>query len=346
MKNECSLDLSTIVIPPDWTRYPLPGDLMLPLLAGEISVIAAVRRWVNTADDMDANLADIKKLASSISVVGLTEAIQITADRTLVSGLRRLLAHAYLVVAGETAYNRIEAIIVEGNRSLSAQLSETLVREDLTAVETALNVALLIAAIERQTVEAQPPYVHPDGTIAVPTDLRELLHKRRGYGTWNRITAMLGKTDRRWRQFVDLLNLCDRALTLAHRVGMTEWQLREVVRENLGCAEQIEYIQWIIAGKPREEEEEEEEEEKTESASPAAIASVRKIVSACDHLSTYNPDALESAVAKTFAGLTPADFEDSYEVFDLIYRTLQGMRDWHKGEDKQEESQGVRHAPS
>lgn len=328
------LHLPIIRIPPDWTRYPLPGDLWLPLLAEEITVIEAVRRWVNTADDMDANLADIRQLASSISEVGLTEPIQITEDRTLVSGLRRLLAHAYLVVEGETAYNSIETIIVEGNRSLSAQLAETLVREDLTAVETALNVALLIAEIEGQQIAAQPPYVHPDGTIAVPTNLRVLLHKRRGYGTWNRITAMLGKTDRRWRQFVDLLNLCDPALTLAHRADVSEWKLREIVQEDLSCEEQIERIRWMITGRPREDDVEEE----TESASPAAVASVRKIVSACDHLSTYNPDSLESAVAKTFSGLTPEDFENSYEVFDLIYRTLQGMRDWHKGEQDNQES--------
>jgi hypothetical protein len=332
--NTISLHLSTIHIPPDWTRYPLPGDLWLLLLKEELTIVEAVRQWVETADGGDSNLADIKRLASSISEVGLTEPIQVTEDRTLVSGLRRLLAHVYLVTQGKERFDTIEAVVVEGARPLRAQLAETLVREDLTAVETAISVARLIAAIEEEPIEARPPYVRPDGTIAVPIELRKLLIRRRGYGTWTRITEMLGKSDRRWRQYANILTLCDSALTLAHRAGLTEWALREVVQADLDCEAQIERVRWMIAGRPREDEDEDEEEE-AEPASPAVVASVRNIVSACDHLATFNPDSLHPAVARVFGGLEPEELENAYGAFEVIYNTLRDMRNWHKGKDRE-----------
>ena len=167
--NTISLHLSNIHIPPDWTRYPLPGDLWLSLLEGKFSAVEAMRQWMDR-EEGDSNLADIKQLASSIATVGLTEPIQVTEEQTLVSGPHCLLAHAYLVTQGEEEYDTIEAVVVEGARPLRVQMAETLVRADLTAVETALNVALLIAEIEEQPIDAAPPYVRPDGTIAVPTE--------------------------------------------------------------------------------------------------------------------------------------------------------------------------------
>lgn len=85
-----------------------------------------------------------------------------------------------------------------------------------------------------------------------------------------------------------------------------------------------------------EEAEEEEEEEKIGPASPSAIASVRKIVNACDYLATFNEDSLRDAVASAFDRLEPEDLEDAYVSFEVIYRTLRNVRNWHKGADRNE----------
>lgn len=310
----------------------MPGDLWLLLLTEAIILVEAARRWVEYTPGTDANLADIQHLATSIATVSLTEPILVTPGRTLVSGLRRLLAHAYLVAHGKERFSVIEAIVVEETRPLPVQLAETLVREDLTAVEIGFSVGLLIAQIEEEPVGADPPYFQSDGTIAVPRELRDLLRKRRGYGTWTQVSVALGKSDRRWRQYVNLLSLCDPALTLAHRAGLTEWALRDIVNEDLSCEEQLAWIRRMMAG---ELDDEREEEINAQSASPVAVASVRKIVSARDHLADFNPDSLRHAVAQAFERLNPQDLEGAYQAFEVIYITLRDIRGWHKGRDRE-----------
>ncbi|RLC62358.1 MAG: hypothetical protein DRI80_06595 [Chloroflexota bacterium] len=330
-----TVSLTWLRILPTRTRYPLPGDLMHFLISGAITVIEAVRQWAVRTDSVDEHLAGIRQLADSIATVGLIHPITITGDGTLVSGLRRVLAQALLVVQGHSEFSTIRAVVADSVWSLAQQMAETLVREDLTAVETAINLGLLIAEIEDAQIEVNQPLFDSDGMITVPIALRKHLLKRRAYGTWEKITATLGKTYRHWTNYVRILRLCDPALTLAHQAGLTEWALRGVVGENLDCDGQLRRIREMVEGKPPEES---EENEKAEAVSPSAIKSVEKILAACDHLASFNPDSLRRAVTRVFSGLVPEDLEDSYEVFEVIYNTLRALRDWHVGESRESEA--------
>ena len=332
---EFKIALSRLRIPTNRTRYPLPGDLMRLLIRETITVIEAVRQWIARTDDINERVANIRQLADSIATVGLINPIIITEDSTLISGLRRVLAQAFLVTQGHTEFATIRAIAMDRSWSLAQQMAETLVREDLTAVETAINLGFLIAEIEESPIEADQPLFDSDGMITVPIELRQHLLSRRVYGTWKRITAILGKTYRHWTNYVRILRLCDPALTLAHQADLTEWALREIVSVNLDCDGQLQRIREMVEGKPPEELEEDEE---TEIASPSAIKSVKKILAACDHLATFNPDSLRRAVARVFSDLGPGDLDDSYEAFQVIYNTLRTMRDWHVGESRESEA--------
>lgn len=169
-----------VLIQSHHAHYPLPGDLWLLLIARQITIIDAVQRWIERTDGGDRNLVGIQNLARSIQTVGLINPIQITDDNVLVSGLRRLLAHVYLVAQGHPQFNAIAAITVARQWTMRDHLAEAMERTDFTAVEMAGNLAMLLAELEQRPMTTSGFFAQRDGTIGVSPKLRAIVQCRRG----------------------------------------------------------------------------------------------------------------------------------------------------------------------
>lgn len=324
------VDVIQIRCPVDRTRYYMPADLAHLVIHQDISSVEAVGRWMSRSNsEVDQLLAEIHELADSIVAVGLINPIVVTEENLLVSGLGRVLAHALLVVRGQPEFANIRAIVLDRSWSLAQQVAETVARQGFTAVEMAINLALMVAKEEGYTVDAQGIFTGEAGTICVPDELRTVASGRRKHGTWTAVTDALGRTYRHWTNYLKLLNLCDEALTLAHRAGLAEWALRKVAVGGLSCEDQIQAVRGLM-NRGRVDAEEEKKEKRRASRATRAIQSTMQ---ACSYLAALNPDAFDVALADVLARCRDWDeFEDIYEAVERVYRGLYTLHDRRFGQ--------------
>ena len=314
MMNERSI--LDIQVSQEWPRCPAPGHLWCELVTGSLSFVDVMRQWLDesteTPDQTDLFLVGIQHLANSILSVGLANPILVTADDILVSGLRRVLAHAYLVVQGRPEFTRIPAITVDRPLSRSQQLAEIVVRDDLTAVEKAINLGLLIAEIEEVRIEIDQPLFGFDSSVSMPIALRRLLTARRMHGTWGAVTDILGHTYRHWTNYARIFRLCDPALTIAHWARLSENALRDVVCEDLSCEEQVMWVRTLAAGKKPPK-------STSRSNAPTVSETVKEVVSVCGDLSTFNLDTIRHTIDAALRELDTDSLEKQCEIFRTFY---------------------------
>lgn len=305
-----------IQISQGWPRCPVPGHLWCELVAGSLSFVDVMQHWVDEStenpDQTDLFLSGIQHLANSILSVGLVDPVLVTADDILVSGLRRVLAHSYLVVEGRPEFTRIPAIIVNRPLSRSQQLAEIVVRDDLTAVEKAINLGLLIAEIEEVRIDIDQPIFGSDSSMSIPIALRNLLTARRKRGTWGAVTDILGHTYRHWTNYARIFRLCDPALTIAHWARLSENALRDIVCEDLSCEAQVAWVRKLAAGKKPPK-------SASRSNAPTVSETVTEIVSVCGRLSMFNLDTIRHTIDATLSELDTDSLEEQSEIFRTFY---------------------------
>ena len=194
----------------------------------------------NILERWDSLAADIDKvgLVNPITVYETEEGKGLT-QYTMETGEQRWWAHWWLVRQGKDAYRHIRSLVVPSRDTRVRQLSENLKRQELTAVETALGLALLILEIESQPLLTSP------GAGFVPTDIRGMANRRLTSGVWPEVVERMGYSSRRWKCYLDLLRLSDKALELAHHYRVSEHALRDVARLE-APAEQVAAIQAIV----------------------------------------------------------------------------------------------------
>jgi hypothetical protein len=306
--------LDDIHVPSNRTRCTLPGELMDLLTRGEIPITTAVVRWLGHTDDTDVHLSGIRQLASSVATAGLIHPIIIRSNDELVDGFRRILAHALLVAQGRAEFTTISAIVTGHHWSLDQQLAEVMVRDGLTAIETCINLAWLIAEIEEERFEINNPFVGPHGTITVPVELHTVALRHRRHGTWDRVVAILGKTAGRWDQYIHLLRLCDPALTIAHRAGLTEGSLRKIVGRDLSCQQQVALVRQLVEKTPNGY--------RSRPAIARPVREIQQLLSSISLLALLPPTQLDNVFADVRDTRTPDEYEALYQVMERIYIVL------------------------
>ena len=245
------IPLDTIRPDPRQPRRTLPPDLAGEFHRGELAPSSVLDELVRRGHD-DEQVAKILErwdsLAADIDKVGLVNPITVyeteegkgLTQYTMETGEQRWWAHWWLVRQGKDAYRHIRSLVVPSRHTRVRQLSENLKRQQLTAVETALGLALLILEIESQPALTSP------GVGFVPADIRGMATRRLKSGVWPEVVERMGYTKRRWQQYLLLLRLCDEALELAHRHRLGEGALRDVVQLDRP-AEQVAAVKTIVA---------------------------------------------------------------------------------------------------
>ncbi len=245
------LSLNDIRPDPGQPRHLLPPALAAQLFNGDLPPLMVLKNLIKSSetDETSASVVDsIAELAADIKNNGLISPITVYEPEgqlthyTIETGERRYWAHWYLVHQGDESFRQIRALIVGDKNIRLRQLSENLRREGLTAVETAIGLASLIAELQNEHV----PNWYENNTL-VPQALRRLTEERLKRGTWPQVIEQLGYGRRHWHNYLKLLKLCDEALELAHRHRLPERQLRPITAiEN--PVEQILAINALLAG--------------------------------------------------------------------------------------------------
>jgi len=227
------ISLGEIRPDPAQLRLFLPSDLAAQLAEGELPPAVIIEKFKERAGE-GGPLADkfqaLRDLANDIAANGLINPITVykapggDVPYVIETGERRWWAHWLLVSGGNEAFRHIRAFVVEKPKDRARQYSENLMREDLTAVETAVGLALLILDIEGKELS---PY---EGEAVIHPDIRALAKRRFRRGTWPRILERLGHTRRHWASYLTILTLSDEALKVAHQYRLPEGALRPVTR--------------------------------------------------------------------------------------------------------------------
>lgn len=226
------LSLNDIRPDPGQPRHLLPSALAAQLHTGDIPPLIVLKKLIESGETDEALANTIKRiaeLATDIKGNGLISPITVYKPEgrlthyTIETGERRYWAHWYLVHQGDESFRQIRALIVDGKNSRIRQLSENLRRDGLSAVETAIGLASLIAELQDKKFDNWY-----EGETLVPTMLRQLIAARLKRGTWPQVIERLGYGRRHWHNYLNLLKLCDEALEIAHRNRLPERRLRPI----------------------------------------------------------------------------------------------------------------------
>lgn len=224
------LSLNDIRPDPGQPRHLLPAALATRFFSGELPPLLVLKTLIEDSRQNPALaevVSSIAELAADIKGNGLISPITVyepdgqLTHYTIETGERRYWAHWYLVNQGDEAFRQIRALIVSGKNNRLRQLSENLRREGLTAVETAIGLASLIAELQNTPVTNWYESEH-----LVAPQLRRVATERLQRGMWPQVIERLGYSRRHWHNYLNLLKLCDEALELAHRNRLPERRLR------------------------------------------------------------------------------------------------------------------------
>ncbi len=238
-----TLPIGDLVPDPLQARRVLPAGLRGRFLAGELAPVEALNAWRELAseDAIEAEVLEsrVVRLARSLEAQEQINPITVHSvkngdhERYMIeTGERRWWAHWWLVgFENDFRFETIQAIVV-GKASAWRQAAENLQGEPLSAVQEACQVARLVL-LEGGT---SPGYSLKWGESAPVVELDEggmgygfyrgVLARRIPQGAWPLIEQATGKGTRYCQYLLGLLRLCDEALDVSDRAGITESQLR------------------------------------------------------------------------------------------------------------------------
>lgn len=229
-----TLPIQNILPDPKQPRHLMPTDLKIAISQGSISLLEAVREWMQRPEfSQGGDLKKLRDLAGSIENNGLINPISVRkphADEAvpgieyrLITGERRLLAHCLLVIEGRQIHegdsisspSRIKATITAPGVSIRAhQIIENIQREDINAIDRAWGMWAL-----RYELSGIPLPDHPEKDMA--SDLV----------AWRRVEEMLG-ISKQYRGFtVSVLSLCPEAQTVVTEHNLAERTIRPIVQK-------------------------------------------------------------------------------------------------------------------
>lgn len=221
-------------------RKKLPRDLISNLYAGLAysAFLEQLRLRAKDQPGLAEFLHGVDDLAASIKQVGQLVPIRIYPAQgetyVIEMGERRWLSHLILFFErGETDFESIDAILVSPSavsveqKTLQRRMAENVHRAALSPIEMA------------KALAARMKEIHIEETAVSRRDLEE------------RVGAENGIAERRVRQYLSLLTLCDEALDLAEQGGLTERTLRGVLKYKQP-AQQVAAVQRLIHGTAKE----------------------------------------------------------------------------------------------
>lgn len=217
---------------PEQPRWVLPNALRLRYQAGTLSAAEAVKEW-KALIDAGAPLAHVKAftslqaLADSIRVGGLVNAITVVKINPgryrIETGEQRFWAHWILVaLQNHTEASQIGAVVKEAFNPWH-QAVENTHQEPLNAVALSRQIIRLLVQQHDQANGGQT-------TLASLADYRRWAERRWTQESWSGIAEALGKQYALLQQIMKLSALPEPVILMADSEGLTERQLRPLLR--------------------------------------------------------------------------------------------------------------------
>jgi ParB-like chromosome segregation protein Spo0J len=240
-----TLPLASIRPDPGQPRRLLPADLAERVASGASEPGAAMAEWLRRAEQqLDANLVELHRLATSIEQHGLINAVTVRraaageavpagVDYLLITGERRYWAFVLLALQGRLVHSGSEAgdpghiparIAPEGISVRAHQLIENLLREDINAVEKAEGLWALRYELSGVNDRSPLPEMVNDSSL-------EGEDGAAGLAPWKQVVELLG-ISKRYRIFLtSVLGLAPEALALVRRHNLAEMTIRPIVQK-------------------------------------------------------------------------------------------------------------------
>lgn len=217
---------------PEQPRWVLPNPLRLRYQAGTLTAAEAVKEW-KALVDARAPLAhpkafvSLQALADSIRVGGLVNAITVVKINPgryrIETGEQRFWAHWILVaLQGHAQAQEIGAVIKDAFNPWH-QAVENTHQEPLNAVALSRQIIRLLVQQHDQANGSQT-------TLASLADYRRWAERRWTQESWAGIAEALGKQYALLQQIMKLATLPDPVILMADSEGLTERQLRPLLR--------------------------------------------------------------------------------------------------------------------